>query len=330
MRDRIFIHAGFPKAASTTLQRHLFNRHSEIKYLGLYPLHNIGIDTEEDGVSAVYLQDKELRSLYNNIVDLGVIEYEASVNKRLFDSVAEKHIDSAGKCIVLSNEKLTSVFFAHCDNGVKAERLADLFPGAKVILLIRNQYDWLKSQYRDHPFDPRSFAIGKPVSLDDWFKIAFWNKQLRLFQMLNYIDIIDYYAKLFGEANVGVFLFEELAQDATEFSRKISSFMGIGRQETADLLSGKHENRGVSRRYNVYRASKRKYLGWFFKNRILSARLEGVLDGWLKSGKPADYVLSPENLSRVEKYFSPGNRKLVEKYELDLEKYGYFVQRAFR
>ena len=329
MRDRIFIHAGFPKAASTTLQRHLFNRHSEIQYLGLYPLRNIGIDTVEDEVSAVYLQDEELRSFYNNIVDLDVIEYEASANKRLFESVTEKYIDSAGKCMVLSNEKLTSVFFAHCDNGVKAERLADLFPGAKVILVIRNQYDWLKSQYRDHPFDPRNFAIGKPVSLDDWFKIAFWNKHIKLFQMLNYIDIIDYYAKLFGEANVGIFLFEELSQDVAAFSRKISSFMGINRLETANLLAGKHENKGVSRRYNVYRACKRKYLGWFSRNRILSARLEGVLDAYLKSGKAADYALSPENLSRVEKYFSPGNRKLAEKYELDLEKYGYFVQRAF-
>ena len=41
---RIFFHIGFPKAASTTLQKQLFANHPQLVNLGLYPTSNVGND----------------------------------------------------------------------------------------------------------------------------------------------------------------------------------------------------------------------------------------------------------------------------------------------
>jgi hypothetical protein len=316
MKQDVFVHVGYPKSASTTLQKHLFSKHEEIINLGVYPTKNIGIDSNSSPKNIPYLDEPILRILHNDLVQMDSIEFHCSG----FYENLSRFMDGVdlSKKVVFSNEKLTSVFFSYRDNGVKARRLAKAFPDAKIIFIIRNQHDWLCSQYRDHPFDPRELTIGRPVSFDQWFNIICWNEQIKLKQMLNYYVVIGFYEKLFGESNIGVFLFEDLVNDEEAFSNKLSDFMGIDRSVTHELIAGQHENRGVSGNYNRARCLLRGKLKNLIPDRVVSKILS--MD---KDGEKKEHALSLENINRLNSLYSAGNEKLMHKYDLDLKSYGY-------
>lgn len=316
--NKVYIHVGYPKCASTTLQKHLFNNHSQLFNLGVYPTANIGIDSNEQDINALFLLNEDLRKFYRNLVDLDEIEYLYSENKKLFSSKIEPLYNNVENKIIYSNEKLTSVFFAHKDNGAKAKRLKELFPEAKILFIIRNQLDLFASQYRDHPFNPRDFLIGMPMDFDRWFNVVWNTQEIKFRFMLNYYLVIKYYETLFGRENIGVFLVEDLANNLGYFANKVSDFMEIDKDETIKCLRGKHENRGVSSTYNTYRAIKRKYS---------KSRLWGLLDKYvensLKKGRKGVYKLSSKDILEIEKNYALNNEKLMVDYELNMDKYRY-------
>lgn len=44
---QVYIHIGYAKAASSTLQKHLFDKHPKINNLGIYSTNNLGKDSSE-------------------------------------------------------------------------------------------------------------------------------------------------------------------------------------------------------------------------------------------------------------------------------------------
>ncbi len=162
----IFVHIGYPKSASTTLQKHLFHKHSDINYFGLYPTKNIGQDTPKIDRNARFLTDKNLRTFYKALLMEEPDEYSHQEAVDLFRTSIKNHLSN--KVNLLSHERFTSTLFGHSSLEEKAKRLKTIIPDAKIILVIRNQADLIKSQYRDMPFDPRNIRKGKPVSLKKW------------------------------------------------------------------------------------------------------------------------------------------------------------------
>lgn len=320
---KIFIHIGCAKAASTTLQKHLFDKHPEINNLGIYPRGNIGKDSSEINSNCAYLKDENIRKFYSNLVSLDGIEYRYSGNIELYKIAIKPYVKSE-QINLFSSERFTSVLWSHDDITTKAYRLKELFPIAKIILVIRNQFNIIKSQYRDHPFDPRCVRIGRPVSLDKWIKIAFEDRLVKYFSSLNYYEIINLYSEIFGRDNIGVFLFEELVYNPNNFAEKISNFLGINPELSKAILNNKHENISVSQRYNYYRALVRlklmprlellKFLPYSFRKDILD---------FLKSGKKKDYKINQNMQTLIHEYFAPLNNKLQEEYKLDLTSYNY-------
>mgnify|MGYP000256465864 CR=1 FL=1 len=221
------------------------------------------------------------------------------------------------KKIIFSNEGVTSVFFSYKDLVVKARRVKQLIPEAKIIFVIRNQFDWFESQYRDHPFDPRDFTIGKSVSFDKWVNIVGWSQSIKLKGALDYFSVVSCYEELFGRENLKVLLFEDLSVDLAFFVKEISDFMGIEESEAQSLLQGAHENRGVTRWYNIYRQLTR--------NNHFSFLSKGLKFFVPKEGRrtKAKYYLSDQNKNRLDKWYGKGNQKLMKEYGLNLSKYNY-------
>ena len=72
----ICFHLGYPKAASTTLQKTLFDRHSQLVNLGLFPQANVGRDRiSAESSEAPILHDKDLRRLHNLLMQSDGISY---------------------------------------------------------------------------------------------------------------------------------------------------------------------------------------------------------------------------------------------------------------
>jgi hypothetical protein len=281
--SHIYFHIGYPKSASTTLQKQLFNKHSELINLGLYPTNNVGSDTTISEFSN-YTNDKNIKLFYDNLLKKNELNYQKSSNDKLRNKLLEQYKEE-NKSFIFSEERATSVFFTHPDIGLKANRIKSLFPNARIIIIVRNQIEAMTSMYADFPFDPRSFAIGDPIDIDKWVKIVLEDDFLFYKDMLDYNSVINYYHELFGIENVCVLPFEMLVKDIKNFSDAISNFMNINKEETLKLLSQRHENKRVSHRYNIARSLRKKYMPNVSVRNFLGEKITDKINIFLKDGK---------------------------------------------
>ncbi len=283
---KVAVHIGYPKAASTTLQKHLFHKHSELNNLGNYPTANIGIDSKEIDCEASYLKYKELKQFYSNILQLDDIEYAFSKNDAVFNTYVLPRM-SADKINIFSHEGFLATFFSNADRGDKAKRLCSFFSEPKIMIIIRNQLEMIKSQYADWPFDPRAFTMRRTVDINEWIQIDIRTPESKNFiRSLNYYYVINYYVSLFGEQNVRVFLFEEMVNNLERFANDISDFLGITAAQTRAILSNKHEN----------------------KARNIQLRSQ---------------TINSDNINQLYSYFRQINRSLMNIYHLNLADYDY-------
>lgn len=320
--DKIAIHIGYPKAASTTLQKHLFNKHSDINNLGVYPTANLGRDSNEIDYNCIFLQNDNLRYFYNNLLNLDKENSIEQYINKIYPLLDNKKIN------VFSNERFTSVFFTPVGNlEAKAELLQEFFPQAQIIIVIRNQFKSLESQYRDWPFDPNSLTKGKPVSFSDWVQIAYEKDHIiGYLQSLKYDEIFNIYAKLFGDKKVKVLLFEDLVSNLTLFSKDISNFLEIEFNQTKLNLESKHENISVTSRFNKYRKLKRSFplLGKIENKLLFQPTMKRKWSEFIKSGKKANYSLSKSAKQLIHSYFQESNDNLLKiNQALNLQRYNY-------
>jgi hypothetical protein len=318
--NNVFFHVGYPKSASTTLQKQLFNKHTELVNLGLYPTKNEGVDKETNPETSFYFMDPLVKLFYDNLLKLDTVRYQQTDNFDLYTSLINKYA-AQNKSVVFSEERATSVFFTHCDMGLKAQRIHELMPDGKIIIVIRNQSDALKSMYADFPFDPRSPSSGDSMDINAWLEVVLTDEFLFYREMLDYYSVIKFYKELFGKNNVCVLLFEELVSDKKSFANKISAFMGISSDETYTLLSEKHENSRVSHRYNILRSIKRKYLKNIKLGQIFGVNNIKKIESFLKQGRSRKYDFDDLHQQNVVDFYAKSNSNICNEYGLDFEMY---------
>ncbi len=303
-RHNVIIHVGYPKSASTTLQKHLFCKHPDINYLGAYPTANIGVDTAEAAASdCEYLRNADLRRFYHDLINMDSLEFTQGDTADLFKR-SIRPLLSPQKLNVFSHEALTNTYSA--DRGVKARRLKRFFPNAKIIVIIRNQADFLRSQYIDHPFDPVCRGSGKPFPLGKWLRKVFKNtEKIKLAHSLHYAYTIQFYAGLFSPDHIGVFSVETLKDTPQRFCDRLSSFMGVESRTTYRLLLNRRENTAVSPFYNCIRSWERR-LGFPFLRYLTKVVPEDMLKkmGWGKTKIPAVWR------DWINTYYAESNRSL--------------------
>lgn len=319
----IYVHVGLPKAASTTLQKHLFSKHEMLLSLGVYPVDNVGSNTDDISLNAAYLNDSRVKDFYSHLIHDDVMEFDYETVSNELSILFKDYATDKNEKIVFSDEKLTSTFYSHKDIGLKAKRLKKVLPDAKIIIVLRDQVSWITSQYRDHPFDPRHLDIGRPVSVEKWIEIAQWSAEVKLLSMLKYNELVTLYEDIFGVENVCVLLFEEFVNDLPQFANKLSEFMGIDCKQTFQCLQDKHENTGVSTSFNVYRGFKRKYLSYGAIGRIYNDKFKESVESLVRHGNKQDVKISVRCVNRLSAIFSRGNTLLNTRRSLGMERYSY-------
>ncbi|MCK4871801.1 MAG: sulfotransferase [Phycisphaerales bacterium] len=161
-----------------------------------------------------------------------------AVNAFTFDPEAQRHdfeseleavrntspADTRTLVPVISHERLSgNPHSGGFDSKAIAERLAETFPGARVLIVIREQRAMLASIYKQY------VKVGGAASLRRYIEPPTrGNVRVPLFRFdfLGYDLLIGCYQHLFGDRNVLVLPYEMLLADQPGFLRRIAEFAG--------------------------------------------------------------------------------------------------------
>lgn len=322
-----FFHVGFPKAASSTLQKSLFSRHSGILNLGVYPKNNVGYNQDlggdsDKGSEILFLENQYLRKFLAGLANKDELSFCYEEYRNLFNKIS-RYYD--GRSAVFSNEAMTGLIFSYPDIKIKAERLKEVMGSIKILIVVREQISILRAQYRDQPFDPRCPRLRRPVNFEEWIDLDVSKNFFSYCQSLNYNLIVSIYEELFGSENIAVVPVELLSEDVSEFSNLVSNFIDVDEKETEGLLWDRQENTGVSTTYNNLRRLKARLPLCLKSEKIQSNFLTKKILDRVKRFSKEEVPIKEETLNWLGEYFKEGNRKLSQDYDLRLGELGYFT-----
>ncbi|MCU7795574.1 MAG: hypothetical protein KZQ75_00445 [Candidatus Thiodiazotropha sp. (ex Myrtea spinifera)] len=322
--DKMIVHIGVPKSATSTLQFQYFNRHSGINYFGKpYWCERVGLDKSVEfhhAISRIWQKDS--------------LDYDASIDGEILSRLIEER-SIHGSVNLLSEEGLTNAGFV--DRKIVAERLKNVLKAKKIILTIRNQKTALISLY--NWYYTRTIVN---LSFDSWISSMFCEDYYRggkrnfPFRQFEYDKLINVYDGLFGKENVLVIPIELLQADLEHFSSLLSEFIGIETEETSNLLScAKRENTSSgyisTKIQRTIHKARNLYFNYYLSHKKCDQMghhyFSGVVPSLFNSivqpidAKPQRSSLSAIN--SINEYFSKGNKNLVDRGRVDIEKYDY-------
>lgn len=226
--------------------------------------------------------------------------------------------------------------YPYCDKVIIAERLKELFPSAKVLIVLRNQFNLLQSLYSQLysaiGFSPSFFSFDKWLEIN----ILGHKKQVNsFFSVIDYYEIIKLYQSLFPD--VKVVLFEEIKPDPELFiSEELSPFLDL----SEDDLSVFFENKVFNKRHSKSEILINKWISGTIvtlqkklgnpqrvfseeKRKKIVRKFREFASG-TKLGK-VDSRFQAKHKEYISDVLKEGNRKISKEFDLDLEKYGYPV-----
>jgi hypothetical protein len=207
----IYLHIGYMKCASTFLQSRIFKKleqEGKVNYLGPYV-------------------SKEMRTIYKYLCTVDGFTYDEDYVMGLLRDQLKP-----GKNIISSEGMVGSLFYKAQNNIEIARRLKSLFPEAKVLVMVRNQYDLLISLYSHFIREGASISLhefcryrdGDFMPIDHRFSI--WDHSMTI-DLLNFNNLVDYYASLFGRDQVMVLPMEIIFKHQTYLATQIQQFLEL-------------------------------------------------------------------------------------------------------
>lgn len=217
---RIAVHIGLPKTGTSSLQRLVFAHHPEIAYFG-----QSNIWTSDDAkmiLKALLIDDDRTRN--GRIHDVRIV----------IDDALRQH-----RRVVISDEALSCGEFMlratnwdiRTDHSAVARKIRDILGVVDIIVVLRNQTDWLISWYK------QGLKTGKYVSTSfaDWFDRELGERRDRLCGLLHYDRLYGAYVDVFGAARVHVFIYEQYSDDFASLAGEIARRIGVDDAAAASL-----------------------------------------------------------------------------------------------
>ena len=210
-----YIHIGFPKGFSTSLQRNFFSSHPDIIHLGTGTSdNNIGyVDSDIERILEVYL--KYAKHSYYQKKKNEIIAYF----KNWFDKIENQNTI---KYIGISSEHLSFNFTSDgLSNYEKAIRLKEIFgKHTKIIIVIRNQKALIESLYKE------SIRVGYYKTFKEYLTDLYQFKERNFFYDFCFNEVLELYQNLFGKNNVGIFFFEKYKRLNNTNTKKLVEDIG--------------------------------------------------------------------------------------------------------
>lgn len=321
-RAMLTVHIGLPKTATTLLQQVLFSHHQGVDYLGKYPKRVLG-HSRDDRRSF----DRLMRAVHQcSLGGPGLSECADRIRERIGRS------QEAGRVPLWSSEGICSG--APPNREFRARSLAALVGRYRTLIVLREPISFVKSMYlqklkeaqyrrrRDRLMSRRFFEF------EEWLEENWRNGPFRALMNLDYARTIELFAKNSGGGEVGVFLFEKLVSQPSEFISEICNFLGIDPDEGIALTSNQTRNPRLSqnqflRMRRIY-SSFPKRVALSLATRRFRRRLFGLGSPDPDSG-PAEVAIPEAWRDRLCDFVREGNQRLIRERGLPLVDFGYPV-----
>ena len=300
----LLIHIGYPKSASTFLQKCVFkNEKSQSPFLPL------------SGGQAI--QEFVLANEFSFSSSIAMQAFQSSLSKATQSNLVP----------VISNEILTGDQIAGKYWGRQvADRMYETFPNAKILIIIREQKSMILSSYKQYIKLGGTETIQKFIGTGEE-KAGFGS--ICHLDFLQFHLLISYYYNLFGKANVLVLPFELLKNDYSQFMDSILDFVNLPKNL-------QFENEKVNVGYGSFALAFRRKLnfviesGYFGGKRPpltwrIAQRITQVVDKFTPASVHKDTERSWKDFikGRTQSLFSQSNQKTSELTDIDLKAFGY-------
>jgi len=201
--DKVIIHIGYHKSASTFFQKEVFAQ-LPVNYLFF------------EGSNQKYLHMVESEKELN----------PGAIYSWIDSELAEKYPGKRKDTTVLSHEELSGHphGYKKISSFTIANNLRTLFPAARILIVVRNQFDYIASIY--------AFRIAvkgyESRSLDRFISEE---GAKGLFEHLEYHRLVEHYQQLFGREQVCVLPMELLSRSPDDLFSKLFVFMQLPYQK---------------------------------------------------------------------------------------------------
>ncbi len=328
-KNELFIHIGYPKTGSTTLQKHFFPNIDEIQYIG-------------KKYNSLSLHDIDSK-IINNIIfksELSLINKFTEFRKSILDIVTKDKI-------LLSDEN----FLFDCLRVTKTDFMETLLPhpldvarklrrlfnhknfDVKIIITIRRQDELITSLYAQSY--THFYSKYKETNTFKKFLNCFTQENTINFKYLLDFNLIQKeYEKIFGKNNVFILAFEELQNKPEEFYKNFCEILKINSNKYSNISLSKFENtRSTNKNFKTTRKFsllnhaanfKQKH----FKNLKvkINPKYRNILNKihFPKSNIDKSIFISETDKILIQRLYENSNRKLSKQFKLGLINYNYF------
>ena len=315
----IVIHIGFSKTGTTTLQRAVFEKHSQVYYLG-----KIQKSEHERQCATADTFDFLAPLLWKTDQPVDVETQREFFSKTLTPRAVSARI-ILGSWEGLGQQDISAF-------RTSVNRLKAACGQCKVVMTLRNPITRLPSLYLQHLRGNQKQLAETYSTFDEWLE----SEETRLGSLnkvFEYREYVETAIDVLGADNVGVFLYEVFDTDPEKYLQGVADFLGIDGKEVVDLADGeRHHTRLFDSQVKQMETRNSTFIGrlrWRFssvekkKKAIGFADQDGVIQTTVAADKPAAVDLSPETIQRVSDAVSADNRWLVDNLHLELAEYGY-------
>jgi len=217
-----YIHIGYPKAASTALQKGFFAWHSHLCHLGCGTVCDKGYWDDHGYIDSAVNVALEVDLRYRNEYSY-VPEQTAAAFEPHFQEARE---DPFAHAVGISNENLCFNWHGGIDTPTKARRLFEIFgPGTRIVAVVRNQRDLIASLYKE------SIRFGYDGSFAEYLEYIWTYQDRNFFHDFCSDRVLGTYASLFGRENVVALPFEALKEDSGLFVKDLCKAIGVDHHE---------------------------------------------------------------------------------------------------
>ncbi len=333
IKKDLYLHIGYPKTGATTLQ--------ECVALNLK-----NVKSYIPNVNFKYLQRHNNRQLIQESHQARhLIENFAYPHVDLSNNIQSLLLDPKEEKIFISTVGILSAQFfkGHYTSKEQfftpekaAQRIAEVFSkqfNVKIIITIRRQASWIPSAYAEW------YHYFSQISDSNTFKAFsqhFVDIEHFCHQGINYNNVIAPFEKKFGKNNLYIGVFEQLQQNPQSYFNQLTAFMGTKLDENLLTTIPRKNVRATADDYKKIDKLNLADLLYFFKLRVFPnlklnftkhvPSLVSLLTHFRLPYRDISktIILSPEEELRIMQAFKEDNYLLSQRYDLDLDSYGYF------